>query len=606
MNVLSFLWSECSTAAVVIDGQIAAATSEERFSRIKNDERFPANAIREALDTAGVQPEEIDVIALPGYVWSPRYILSRRHSVRGMENRLREQKQYWFPIMYEKKEVDYYEVFHDFLDLDQYPGEWEKHIDEDRRLRGEAHNAYFQEFRRKTISKFLGTDPRIVRFIHHHRAHAYYVYHASPTGSEPTLVLTADAWGDDMNASVNIARPAYFERISQSDNFMLGRLYRHLTLLLGMKPDEHEYKVMGLAPYGNIKYYKPVLDVLRNTQYVNGLGFDFHQKPTDSYVYFREKFEGMRFDSIAAGLQHYTEEILTQWVRNAIHATGIHTVAFGGGLGMNVKAMMRIAQLPELERLFVPPTPSDESLAIGAAIAGVEDVCTEGGKPVPQFIPLNGAYLGPELKLADIRQTVEKARSNNRLVVRENVTDEEVVCRLEQGKILGRCVGRSEFGARALGNRSILGDPRTPETVALINKTIKNRDFWMPFAPSILSTHSDRYIVNPKELIASYMTLAFETNKIARVDLKASLHPADQTCRPQILEKGTNEAYSSLLEAFERKTGVGGVLNTSFNVHGEPIIQTALEALDILLRTELDMIQVNQWLIEKKATKDGA
>ena len=189
MIVLSILWSECSTAAVVIDGKVIAATSEERYSRLKNDERFPATAIREVLRTAGVSPKDIDVIALPGFAWSPRYILARRNSVNGMEKRQREQKRYWYPTIYEGKAVDYYEVAEDFLDLGQFPGNWGPHIDADRELAGEERRKYFRDFRRKTVSDFLGTDPQIVRFVHHHRAHAYYAQYANPSADERTLVL---------------------------------------------------------------------------------------------------------------------------------------------------------------------------------------------------------------------------------------------------------------------------------------------------------------------------------------------------------------------------------------------------------------------------------
>ncbi len=600
MIVLSFLWSACSTAAVMVDGVVAACTSEERFSRIKNDERFPGRAIHAVLHEAGVKPEDIDCIALPGLTWSPRYQISRRYSVRGQENRLREQQEYWYPIIYRGKNPDYYEVFHDFLDLDQYPGNWERHIEADRELSGDAHDRYFQDFRTRVTCKFLGIDPdpSIVTFVHHHRCHAAYAYYSSPFVPEPALVLTADAWGDDMNAGVYAARNGQIKLISKSQNLLVARLYRSMTLLLGMKPDEHEYKVMGLAPYGKEAYYLPTLEVFRNTQYVDGLGFAFKEKPQDLYVHFRDRLEGVRFDNIAGALQHYTEEILTHWTRNSIKSTSLSTVSFGGGLGMNVKAMLKLAELPQVDKLYVPPTPSDESLVMGAAYAVTDDYAKLNGSTELRSHPLDNAYLGPDLEKTEVASTVDRARSQGFRVM-ELSDNEPIVDRLVNGKIIGRCVGRSEFGARALGNRSINADPRSADVIGRINRTIKSRDFWMPFAPSILASRAAEYLVNPKQLDGPYMTVAFNSTDLAWEHLRAGLHPADRTCRPQILSESVNRDYHGMIEAFFRRTGVGGVLNTSFNVHGEPIIQTASEALRILEETDLDAVQLPGVLIEK-------
>ena len=160
-------------------------------------------------------------------------------------------------------------------------------------------------------------------------------------------------------------------------------------------------------------------------------------------------------------------------------------------------------------------------------------------------------------------------------------------------------MGRSEFGARALGNRSILGDPRRLDVVKIINEKVKSRDFWMPFSPSIMEEQSERYLINPKKLMSPYMTLAFETRREAATDLKATLHQADLTARPQIVSKDTNPDYHALISAFHRLTGVGGILNTSFNIHGEPIVQTPQEAFNVFSRTEPDALLLDGFFIEK-------
>ena len=593
------VWERCASAAILVDGRIVASTSEERFTRIKNDERFPENALQAVMEIAGIESRDIDLVALPGISWSPRYILSRRYSVDGMAKRLKEQKEYWYPRMYLGKDIDYYDLFDDELDISQEPRNWSKHIAADGNLEGSAHDKYFQEFRRRTISEFLGIAPDIVTFVDHHRSHAFYAYFASRIRSnDQTLVLTADAGGDNNNATVSIANPTGLRRLHGTNDFMVARLYRHLTLLLGMQPDEHEYKVMGLAPYGKREYYEPLLEVFRRTQYVDGLGFNYNFKPPDLYVYFREAFEGARFDNIAGALQSYCEEIVCEWVKSAIAKTGTGKVALAGGIGMNVKTMQKVSQLAEVEELYLPPTPSDESLAMGAAYATYFDYAQKAVS-VDQLKPLEDAYLGCDVQGDDVRETLSDAKRDPTLRIMDRVSNDEIAERIVEGKILGRCVGRSEFGARALGNRSILADPRTMESVNRINSTVKSRDFWMPFAPTILKSWASKYLNNPKALEGPYMTLAFETTTSAQRDLIAVIHPADHTCRAQILDREANPTYYELIEAVAGKAGIGAVLNTSLNVHGEPIVQRPQEALKILLNTDLDMIQVGQSLIEK-------
>jgi len=174
-----------------------------------------------------------------------------------------------------------------------------------------------------------------------------------------------------------------------------------------------------------------------------------------------------------------------------------------------------------------------------------------------------------------------------------------VAARLAQGRVVGRCSGRMEFGARALGNRSILADPRSPAMVRVINEKIKNRDFWMPFAPAILQERADKYLANPKCLAAPFMTVAFETRDIARQHLAAAIHPADFTARPQLVDRMQNPEFHALIAEFEKLTGVGGVLNTSFNLHGEPIVRSAADAFRVFELTDIDDLWVGDALISK-------
>jgi carbamoyltransferase len=603
MKILAIVWSTCSTATVMVDGRIMACVSEERFSRKKNDESYPLHSIAAVLTESGISPEELDLVVMAGERFDPAGILCHKWSNSSVQDRLREQQQYWYPRLYQRKDISYIDVFADKLDTTQYPGNWGRVMDFLKNGNQENSNVFFQEFRRHTVSKHLGINPRKIIFAHHHRAHAYYSYYGSPIKKDRVLILTADAWGDDMNASVSVAEGGNIQTLSTSQNFIIGRLYRYITLLLGMKPDEHEYKVMGLAAYAKPKYYQEPLAVFKNTMYVDGLGFVYKETPSDLYFYFKDRLEGYRFDSTAGAIQQYTQDILVQWARNALKTAKARRICLGGGVAMNVKAMMEIAKLPEVDEIFICPSPSDESLAIGAAYVAMHDICcSRGREPVTYLKPLGSACLGPKTDLKEVKAIIKKARAQE-YAIHERPDVNYIAQLIAAGKIIGRCVGRSEFGARALGNRSILADPRKPQVIKTINEKVKGRDFWMPFAPSILAEQADRYIVNPKGLKAPYMTVAFETKSPSWEDLKAAIHQYDLTIRPQVVNKELNPAYYDLISEFYKLTGVGSVLNTSFNIHGEAIVQTPQDAFDVLERTNLDGLILDGYLIERKVTE---
>jgi carbamoyltransferase len=267
---------------------------------------------------------------------------------------------------------------------------------------------------------------------------------------------------------------------------------------------------------------------------------------------------------------------------------------------MNVKALMQIGKLPEVSDLFVCPTPSDESTAIGAAYVFMHDMLLASGRdPTAVLKPLPHAYLGTAASVSEVKQAAELFKGDPAYQVSQRVEPAYLAECLCQGKIVGRCVERAEFGARALGNRSILADPRQVSTVRKINEGIKSRDFWMPFAPTILANRADDYLAGRKGMQAPYMTLAFETTSLAQRELVAGLHQGDLTCRPQIVQRSHNPGYYDLVEAFEKATGVGGVLNTSFNLHGEPIVQTPADAARVFRNGGLDLLVLDGFLIEK-------
>ncbi len=267
---------------------------------------------------------------------------------------------------------------------------------------------------------------------------------------------------------------------------------------------------------------------------------------------------------------------------------------------MNVKANMRIAEEDWVEGLFAFPSCGDESNAVGAAYLGYLQECTRRGVAAAPA-PFGPAYLGPSVTDADAEAVIRARRLEGKYAVAYHDRIEERVAELlVSDGVVARCAGRMEFGARALGNRSILANPSDPRVVPLINRMIKNRDFWMPFAPTVLKERADEYLVNPKGLDSPYMMLAMPTPPTARAALAAAIHPHDGTARPQILEESWNPEYHAVIREFERRTGVGAVLNTSFNLHGEPVVCSAGDAVDTFERSGLPHLAVGHWLISRK------
>jgi len=266
MKILGIFWEENSTAALYVDGKIVACVSEERFSKEKNDERYPKNAIEYVLKAGNIESKDLDYVAFASRMWNPIYILTRRYSKFNIQDRLREQRDYWYPMLYKNQAVRYLDIFRDKIDTDQYPYDWSdvisfiKSTDEHPQKRSLLAE-YLRNFRKNVIFKHLGIVQEKIIFTDHHDGHAAYAYYASPRNYDDTvLIMTGDAWGDDINATVNIGLNGDIKRLASSNNFIGAHLYRYITQLLGMKPDEHEYKVMGLAPYGKLPYYKAVKD----------------------------------------------------------------------------------------------------------------------------------------------------------------------------------------------------------------------------------------------------------------------------------------------------------------------------------------------------------
>jgi carbamoyltransferase len=587
-----------ASVSLLIGNNIVAAVQEERFTRKKNDEEFPVESIRYCLDFAKIDSSELDAVAIASFV-SPFDDQLVRKSQWTVQDYLTEQHQRWKPYLVDKSDKELkslLDVFPEKIDFSMYPPDFWKslyRIKDRQKLYLTKRLALFADHLNIPVSKIHAVD--------HHRAHAYYSYYCSPFRKDRVLALTIDGWGDGMNATAGVFEPdGHYQRIYHTDQCAIARIYRYMTLLLGMKPNEHEFKLMGLAPYGKAIHGQDALQVFRQTLQVDGIEFRWKVKPTDSYFWFKERLEGFRFDSIAWALQSWVEELLLKWVGNCIKKFGIGNVVLSGGVAMNVKAIGRLPEIADLDDLFVAGSPSDESLAIGSAYCLSEDLTRSDNSAwnTSEVLPLSSLNLGPESSVEAESALLDNLDTDVYRIERE-VRPHFIAQLLADGYILARCSGRMEFGQRALGNRSILADPVNMEIKDRINSAIKSRDFWMPFAPVILDSYAKRYLINPKNIQSPFMTIGFNTTDEGYDAMKAACHPADRTARPQILREESNPDLYLILKAFEEITGRGALLNTSYNLHGYPIVNTPSDAMDVFTKSDLDGLVLNSSVILK-------
>jgi carbamoyltransferase len=300
-----------------------------------------------------------------------------------------------------------------------------------------------------------------------------------------------------------------------------------------------------------------------------------------------------RFDVICAGLQIFIEDMLVPWVRNCIMKTGIRKVVCGGGVFMNVKANKLIMELPEVEYLGIMPSCGDESLSYGSAALAYRNIADQA-----DLEPWNSIYFGHDVSDTEAECLL---REKGIRYSRPADIELEIAKLVAAGYPVARCRGQMEFGARALGNRSILADPINPACVRVINQMVKKRDFWMPFAPMVLVERVHEYLVNPKNFPSPHMMLSFGTRETSSQFI-AAVHSADLTARAQIIEEKHNPDMYHCLKHFEALTGRGIILNTSFNLHGYPIVHGPKEALHVFLESGLNHLALGNFLVTKASS----
>jgi carbamoyltransferase len=556
-------------ATLSCDGRIVASVQEERLSRRKNEVGYPRQAIEDVLRIGGIGPELISEVA---------YASLFMHSGDHLTNLAP-----WYKVGIEDQRRD-----------NDRPVDYGKKIFEIRR----------QE-RIAEVTAHLSIRKDCVVFVEHHLAHLTAAYYTAPnvTPGQPVLGLTCDGSGDGISGSVSICKGNEIERIAEIDRHAsLGKIYSRVTMLMGMTPWEHEYKLMGLAPYADVQRCDAAAESLRQIIRMDDSKLAFVQGGELStnycYEYLRDAFENVRFDTVAGATQLFTEEILVQWVKAAIARTGIRDVVCGGGVFMNVKANMMIAQLPEVSSIYVMPSGSDESLSIGACLHRFYQ--RSGSLSFNDSI-LTDLYLGGEASRQDEQSAINATLGSGEFQVDEpKDMDAAIAEALAERQVVATCRGRMEWGARSLGNRSILATADDYRIVDRINSMIKMRDFWMPFAPSVLAEAADEYIDDPKDQKPWFMTFAYPAKQSGYEHLVAGSHPRDRTVRPQVVSHNSNPPYHRVISSFRERTGRGVVLNTSFNMHGEPIVYQPSEAIDVFRRSGLDRLALGHFILNKR------
>jgi carbamoyltransferase len=548
-------------AALIKNGCVVAAIQEERLVNEKNFSGLPSLSIQKVFEISHIHPSDVTVIAVAGLANAHLSLKERPLHVK----------------IYEKYAKLFSSHFVNAM-LIKFLHKWRNMRDLSK---------LFKEVNLENIE---------ILFIEHHTAHAACAYYQRPW-SEETLVLTLDGAGDGLCSTVNIGRKNSLEKIAETTayNSPGNVFYSEITGYLGLKRWEHEYKVMGMAPYGVSDY---CIDHMRKIIRVNP------NKPLEfenifgAYVSYAQKklvhlLAEQRFDNISAAAQQHFEDILTQWVTNAVNATDIHKIACAGGSFLNVKANKILRELGIIDDIFVYPAASDEGIPVGAAMEGYYRYCEREGLHPDKEI-LGPIYYGMEYDNKYIKKILTETGWIKKSEFISNI-DQELGEKLAQGNVMARFKGRVEWGPRGLGNRSILADPRDLKVIRKINFAIKHRDFWMPFAPSVLDERMKDYFVKPR--FAPYMIEAFDTTSQAE-EILAGLHPKDLTGRPQSVN-GWNSDYQNVLRSYQEITGVGGILNTSFNLHGYPIVGTPEIAIHTLNHSDLNGLAIGNWLVMK-------
>ena len=582
-----------AAAALLRDGQLIAAAEEERFSRIKHDYAFPKLAIQFCLDQAGIRGSDLDYV-----------------------------------VFFEKPFRKFDRILMSVLQT--YPQSWK--VFRESMITWMIDKLWVSS----TIENELGIPKKRVLFCEHHLSHAASAFLCSPF--EEAGILTVDGVGEWITGTWGTGRGNEIKLFKQTEfPHSIGLLYSAFTAFLGFEVNEGEYKVMGMAPYGQPRYVDKVWKLVRQQQdgsfALDMSYFSFHHstektfnhrfvelfgEPRAPKMQFYTKASGFpkyfgeppsNFDQIceqnqyyadiAASIQHVTEELLLGMARQIHKETGMKHLCIAGGVGLNSVANSRILKETPFEQVYIQPAAGDGGGALGAALWAYNTLL---GKP--RSFCMNHAYWGQEFNADQIRGFLTENNISYRYFENEDELLNATVDRLTKGKVIGWFQGRFEWGPRALGNRSILADPGNPEMKDIVNTKIKFREPYRPFAPSVLAERAETYFDLPdatSHYPARYMLYVVPVKESQQATLPAITH-VDGTGRLQTVFRDQSPRYYDLIKRFGDATGVPVLLNTSFNLKGEPVVTTPANAFHTFSASEMDSLVLGNFVVDKQVS----
>jgi carbamoyltransferase len=582
-----------SAAALIRDGVIVAAVQEERFSRIKGDASFPNQSVLYCLDAAAISLDQVDCV-----------------------------------VFYDKPLLTFDRLLETYFST--APTGLRSFVTS---IPVWVKNKLFiaNEMKRNLDSLGRGKiDSDCLRFSQHHYSHAASAFYPSPFNEAAVLVL--DGVGEWATTSLGAGRGKEMELHSELHfPHSLGMLYSSFTYYLGFAVNEGEYKVMGLAPYGEPRYVKEIYDNLIDVKadgsfHLNMQFFDYCAGLKMVNSRFEKLFGGpvrssadpieQRHMDLAKSIQSVAEEIIIRLCHTLSKQTGLKNLCMAGGVALNSVANGKIKREGPFERLWIQPAAGDSGGAVGAALAAYY-ASSDSKRTIRNELDdeMNGAYLGPEFDDDAIHQVLEEVGATY-FDVDEKLLPDTVADLLANDNVVGWFQGRMEFGPRALGNRSILADPRSPHMQRTINMKVKYRESFRPFAPAVLSDQAADYFdlqspspymlyvdhVLPARRLSTSRSDVGQRDVTAineiRSDIPAVTH-VDYSARVQTVDGEFNPRFFKLLQAFQAKTGCGMLVNTSFNIRGEPIVCTPADAYECFLGTEMDVLVLGNIILYK-------
>ncbi|SPE38283.1 conserved hypothetical protein [Candidatus Sulfopaludibacter sp. SbA6] len=583
-----------SAAALVRDGEIVAAAQEERFTRKKHDSGFPRNAVEYCLEQDGIRLKDVDRV-----------------------------------VFYEKPFIKFERLLETYFSFAPR-GLRSFQMAIPLWVREKLFQKYLLEKELKAIGDCGGgLDARLL-FAEHHQSHAASAYFPSPF--EEAVVLTMDGVGEWTTTSVAIGKGSDLKVIREIHfPHSLGLLYSAFTYYTGFKVNSGEYKVMGLAPYGQPQFRQRILDRLIDVK-PDG-SFRLHMEYFEYCTGLRMtngRFDGLfggparkpsepltqRHMDLAASIQAVLDEIVLKMTRSLAAETGIRNLCLAGGVALNCVSNGHILRDGKFDRLWIQPAAGDAGGALGAALATYYIQEGQARKMPCGLDGMHGSYLGPEFSQTEAEARLRAAGARF-TVLDDRALIDTCACVLSQGNALGWCQGRMEFGPRALGARSILGDARSPKMQSLLNLKVKYRESFRPFAPSVRAEDvSDWFdldrespymllVADVKESRRRQMTaeeqklFGIDKLNVPRSEIPAVTH-VDYSARVETVHRETNPRYYELIDTFRKLTGCPVIVNTSFNVRGEPIVCTPEDAFHCFMGTEIEALAVGNCFLRKE------